>query len=125
MTFLSQLIPHPPAITPKSRIYDLKSRLDWGEPALTLIDVRKRDDFNINHIMGAISMPSQELVFRAAKSLPPDRDIYIYGETDEVTAEAAAKLRNAGFRNVSELRGGLAAWKAVGFPIEGNPAIIA
>jgi 3-mercaptopyruvate sulfurtransferase SseA len=46
------------------------------------------------------------------------RDIYIYGETDEETATAAAQLRAAGYRNVSELRGGVAAWKAVGFPVE-------
>jgi rhodanese-related sulfurtransferase len=42
----------------------LKERLDWGEPALTIIDVRDRDAFNISHICGAISLPLNELVVR-------------------------------------------------------------
>lgn len=111
-------IPTPAPLQAKSRVYDLKERLDWGDPALTIIDVRDRSLFNQNHIMGAIPMPMDELVDRALTSLELDRDIYVYGETDEETAVAAALLREAGYRNVSELRGGHAAWKAVGYPVE-------
>lgn len=119
-------IPIPRTLKAKSRIYDLKKRLDWGEPALTIIDVRDRPDYNMSHITGAMSMPMNELVNRILKSLELTRDIYIYGYTDEVTAEAAAKLRQAGYTNVAELEGGLAAWKAAGYPVEGiNVAIIA
>ncbi|HEY9820583.1 MAG TPA: rhodanese-like domain-containing protein [Candidatus Sericytochromatia bacterium] len=102
----------------QSRVYDLKARLDWGEPALTIIDVRDRSQFNISHIMGAVPMPPNEPANRVLDKLELGRDIYIYGETDEETATAAAQLRAAGYRNVSELRGGVAAWKAVGFPVE-------
>jgi rhodanese-related sulfurtransferase len=48
------------------------------------------------------------------------RDIYVYGSSDEETAAAAALLKEAGYQNVAELAGGMAAWKAAGFPIEGN-----
>jgi rhodanese-related sulfurtransferase len=102
----------------QSRVYDLKTRLDWGEPALTIIDIRDRTQFNISHIMGAVPMPLNEPTHRVLDKLEPGRDIYIYGETDEETAVAAAKLREAGYQNVSEIRGGVAAWKAVGFPVE-------
>ena len=112
------VIPTPPPLEAKSRVCDLKARLDWGEPALTIIDVRDRSEFNISHILGAIPMPVNELVDRALASLEPSRDIYIYAETDEETAEAAAQLRTAGYQNVSELRGGVAAWKAVGYPVD-------
>lgn len=103
---------------PQSRVYDLKARLDWGEPALTIIDVRDRSEFNISHIMGAVPMPVNEPTNRVLNKLELDRDIYVYGETDEETAAGAAQLRKAGYRNVSEIRGGLAAWKAVGYPVE-------
>lgn len=63
-------------------------------------------------------MPMNELVERALNSLELSRDLYVYAETDEETAEAAARLRTAGFSNVSELRGGLPAWKAMQYPIE-------
>jgi rhodanese-related sulfurtransferase len=105
----------------QSRVYDLKARLDWGEPALTIIDVRDRSEFNISHIMGAVPMPLNEPADRVLDKLELGRDIYIYGGTDEETAEAAAQLRAAGYRNVSEIRGGLAAWKAVGYPLECLP----
>lgn len=101
-----------------SLVFDLKARLDWGEPALTIVDVRDRNSFNTSHISGAISMPLSELVERALASLSLTRDLYVYGETDEDSAEAENTLRSAGFKNVSVVRGGLAAWKAVGFPIE-------
>jgi rhodanese-related sulfurtransferase len=105
-------------LQPKSRVYDLKARLDWGEPALTIIDARTWEQFSQRHIVGAVLMPIADLAERARRSLELDRDIYIYADTDEETAEAAEVLRAAGYRNVSELRGGVAAWKAVGFPIE-------
>jgi rhodanese-related sulfurtransferase len=119
------LIPIPSPLKPKSRVFDLKERLDWGKPALTIIDIRDRKAFNNSRIVGAISMPLEELVERALSSLKLTRDLYIYGSTNEETAEAAVRLRGAGYQNVSELIGGLAAWKAVGYPIDGNSAIIA
>jgi rhodanese-related sulfurtransferase len=118
MDTLWGIIPTPPPLRAQSRVYDLKARLDWGDPALTIIDTRDRSEFKCSHILGAIPMPLNELVERAPCSLEITRDIYIYGETDEETAEAATKLRAAGYQNVSELRGGVAAWKAVGYPIE-------
>jgi len=102
----------------KSRAYDLKTRLDWGEPALTIIDARDRALFLNGHITGAVSMPASKLVQMAQRSLELDRDIYIYADTDEETAQVADQLRQAGYQNVAELRGGFAAWKAMGYPIE-------
>ena len=119
------LIPIPAPLKAQSRVYDLKERLDWGEPALTIIDVRDREAFNTSHISGAISLPMNELVNRALINLELIRDLYVYGSTDEQTASAAAQLRTAGYQNVAELRGGLAAWKAAGYPIEGNSAVVA
>ena len=125
MSAFLNLIPIPAPLKAQSRVYDLKERLDWGEPALTIIDVRDRSLFNISHISGAVSLPMNELVNRALVNFELTRDIYVYGSTQEQTATAAAQLRNAGYQNVAELIGGLAAWKAVDYPIEGNSAIVA
>lgn len=115
------IIPTPPPLRAKSLVYELKTRLDWGDPALTIVDVRDRSEFNFGHILGAIPLPADELVARALSSLETTRDIYVYGDTDEETAQAAVELRTAGYQNVSELRGGVAAWKAVGYPVESLP----
>lgn len=109
----------------ESRVYDLKARLDWGEPALTIIDVRDRTAFNLSHISGAVSLPLDVLVTAAVNSLEIDRDIYVYGDTDEMSADAIERLKAAGYQRLSLLRGGVAAWKAADFPVESSSAIAA
>ncbi len=116
---LPNVTPTPPGFKSASSVHDLKSRLEWGEPALTIIDVRDRDTFNDSHILGALPMPVEELVDRAQPALNPVRDIYVYGESEEQTAQAAAKLRQAGFSHVAELKGGLEAWKQIAGPTDG------
>jgi rhodanese-related sulfurtransferase len=106
---------------PVSTVKALKERLEWGEPALTIIDVRDRNVFNKEHITGAESIPIAELPAKASKSLDLKRDIYVYGEQDQTT-EAAAKLREAGFTKVSELEGGLSAWKEISGATDGQMA---
>lgn len=121
MTF--GIFPQPAPFKEKSRVYDLKSRLDWGEPALTIIDVRDRATFNQGHIMGAISFPGEEVVSRTESNLERDRDLYIYSDTDEETADVASRLRDAGFKRVAELTGGLGAWKAADYPVEATSTV--
>jgi rhodanese-related sulfurtransferase len=117
-------LPKPPSIRTKSSAKDLKARLEWGEPALTIIDVRDREAFNRKHIMGAISIPPNRLVNQVRFSFDPRRDIYVYGSTSEETAQAVESLRNAGFFNVAELEGGLAAWKAIAGSTEGTDEVL-
>jgi rhodanese-related sulfurtransferase len=116
---VGDVIPSQPPVDPQSDVHVLKSRLEWGEPAFTILDVRDRMTYNEGHIMGSMSMPMDELVDRATPSLAKSRDIYVYGSNDQETNQAAQALRSAGFEHVSALKGGLAAWKAVGGPTEG------
>ncbi|RUR76254.1 rhodanese-like domain-containing protein [Chlorogloeopsis fritschii PCC 9212] len=94
--------------------HDLKSRLEWGQPGFTILDVRDRHSYNKGHITGAVSLPIKDLAERAKSSFHTKRDIFVYGENDTETAQAVNTLREAGFSHVTELKGGLAAWKSVG-----------
>ena len=85
----AEMSPAPATFESVSSAADLKARLDWGEPALTIIDVRDRDSFNNERIMGAISMPIEELTDRVGQTLEINRDIYVYGASDEATVGAA------------------------------------
>ncbi|MEA5514399.1 rhodanese-like domain-containing protein [Nodularia sp. UHCC 0506] len=116
---LKAIIPSQPPVEAQSDVYAVKSRLEWGEPAFTIIDVRDRQTYNDGHIMGAMPMPIDELVDRATSSLDQHRDIYIYGADEQQAAQAARILRSAKFDHVSQLKGGLAAWKEIGGPTEG------
>ncbi len=116
---LAGVIPPQPPVESQSNAHELKSRLEWGEPAFTILDVSDRMVYNDGHIMGAMSMPMNKLVEIAKNTIAPSRDIYIHGETDADTSLAAQQLRSAGFERISELKGGLPAWKAIGGPTEG------
>jgi rhodanese-related sulfurtransferase len=116
---VDNIIPQQPPIEAQSDAHVVKARLEWGEPAFSILDVCDRQTYNEGHIMGAMPMPIDEVVERAASSIDKNRDIYVYGANEEDTAQAAQSLRSAGFRHVSQLRGGLAAWKAIGGPTEG------
>jgi rhodanese-related sulfurtransferase len=115
---MPKMTPTPPELKAESSAHDLKARLEWGEPALTILDVRDRESFNNGHIMGAMSMPLGKLA-ETAQTIDQERDIYVYGASDSDAVQAATKLREASFRNVAQLKGGLEGWKAIDGATEG------
>lgn len=108
----------PVVLQEESTAYDLKTRLEWGKPALSIIDIREHEAFNQGRITGAISMPMEQMA-ELKSTLEPKHDIYIYGESDEQAHTAAQMLRAAGFKAVTHVMGGLAAWHEAGGPTEG------
>lgn len=99
--------------------HTLKSRIEWGQPGLTIVDVRDRLTFNHGHIMGAIPIPLEDLSIRAKGSLHQGREIFVYGESDTQAAQAASLLRGQGYSQVSQIKGGMVAWQAIGGAVEG------
>ena len=93
---------------------ELLERLNWGEPALTIIDTRDRTEFNNERITGAVLMSDN-----VKNQLESNRDIYLYGES---AGETASQLRSSGFQSISVVKGGLSAWKKAGGPVEGAEA---
>jgi len=116
---LPNVTPTPPKFKTQVAAYEVKARLQWGEPALTIIDVRDREVFNEAHIMGAECMPLDSLQQIAEESLSRTRDLYIYGENSEQVSQAASILRQAGYQRVAEMQGGIDAWKRINGAMEG------
>ncbi|RZM78718.1 rhodanese-like domain-containing protein [Leptolyngbya iicbica] len=120
---MTEPLPTPPEMQGEQATpQELLERLNWGEPALTIIDVRDREAFNNERITGAVTMQPGQLPEAATSELEYNRDIYLYGETAESAAGAANQLREAGYQKVAEIQGGLAGWKQVGGPTEGIKA---
>jgi rhodanese-related sulfurtransferase len=116
---LPNITPVPPSLHAQATAHELKSRLEWGEPGLTILDARDRSAFDECHIKGAMLAPLEEFEAGNKFNMSSDRDIYIYGGSDGETATAANTLRQAGFSNVAELKGGLQDWMAIGGATEG------
>lgn len=119
---VTQPLPTPPEMSGTQATADeLLKRLNWGEPALTIIDARSRQSFNAERITGAVS---RDQVSEATQSLEHQRDIYVYGDGDGANqaTEVVNQLRQAGYQKVALIEGGLSAWKAIGGPTEGVEA---
>jgi rhodanese-related sulfurtransferase len=112
---LGKVIPTPPEPTPKSSAQALKERLQWGEPSLTIIDMRDRNSYLKERITGS-------MLIEDVSNLPKNREIYVYGSTDQETETSANNLRQKGFESVSQIQGGLAGWKAIKGATEGRAA---
>lgn len=115
---LGNLTPAPVVLQEESTAYDLKTRLEWGEPALSIIDIRQDEAFHQGRMTGAISMPMAQLA-EMKSALQLDRDIYVYGDNDEQAHMAAQMLRAAGFKTVTHVMGGMDAWRETGGSTEG------
>ncbi len=86
---------------------------DGGE--LALLDVREEGVFAKGHLLLAASVPLSRLELKLARLVPRRSARIVLCDADDGLAErAAAKLHEFGYRNVSVLAGGVAAWRALG-----------
>ena len=73
----------------------------------------------LGHIADASNMPVGELPKRLVEiDALKDRPVVLVCGTDKRSATAAMLLRDAGFRDVGVLRGGMEQWKQKGLPVE-------
>jgi rhodanese-related sulfurtransferase len=96
------------------------------DPKPVIIDVRGADEFDgpLGHIADALNLPVGELPNRlmeieALKGKP----VILVCRTDKRSANAAALLGDAGFRDARVLRGGMERWNRSGLPLEGRATL--
>ena len=78
-----------------------------------LLDVRTRGEFDAGHAADVVHLPLQRLKAGERPDVPIDAKLYVYCRTGRRAAEAAALLRKAGYRDVTNI-GGLSDWRAAG-----------
>jgi phage shock protein E len=84
-----------------------------------LLDVRTQDEYNQSHLQGSTLIPLDQLAGQLNK-LPKDRDIVVICHSGSRSLSAAILLQQNGFKRVSYLSGGLTAWQAAGYTVEGD-----
>ena len=102
--------PEPLAVNSATEItaIDLKLRLDRGD-ALTIVDVREVNEYQINRIAGSLLMPLGDVPKRHTELNPGD-EIVVQCKTGGRSATAADFLRAVGFAKVLNLKGGILDW---------------
>mgnify|MGYP001244675661 FL=1 len=87
---------------------ELKKRLDRGD-ALTIIDVREPNEYQINRIPGSTLIPLGDVPTRYGELNPGD-EIVMQCKSGVRSAKAADFLRSVGFKRVLNLKGGILDW---------------
>jgi molybdopterin/thiamine biosynthesis adenylyltransferase/rhodanese-related sulfurtransferase len=102
---------------------ELRSRLERRE-ALTVIDVREKDEFRAGYIPGAIHLPRGFLEMQAEQKLPnKDAELVVYCAGGTRSAFAAHTLKELGYTNVLSANPGFVRWKDLKYPIEEPPQL--
>ena len=85
-----------------------KARMEEN-PDLILLDVRTQEEFEQGHIPGAVCLPNEMIAADMPFLFGKDVEILLYCRSGRRSAEAAEKLRDMGFTNVSDF-GGIIDW---------------
>ena len=87
---------------------ELKQRLDRGD-ALTIVDVREPNEYQINRIAGSVLIPLGDIPKRY-EELNRNDEIVVQCKIGGRSAKAADFLRSVGFTRVLNLKGGILDW---------------
>jgi rhodanese-related sulfurtransferase len=83
-----------------------------------ILDVRTPDEYTSGHLKGATMINFYEANFKAQlEALDRNHPTILYCRSGNRSAQALNMMRELGFRNVYEIRGGILAWQSSGFPI--------
>ena len=97
---------------------EMKKAIEQESGAIVL-DVRRPYEISTGKIPGAENIDINEDEFWLKfKVLNRDKTYYVYCETGGRGTSAARVMKQMGFKNVYNLRGGIEAWKSNGYLIE-------
>ncbi len=104
------IVPQQPAAVTGGEIdvVSLKARMDRGDN-FVLVDVREVHEFQIGRIPNSVLIPLGDLPKRLSE-LDATADIVIHCKMGGRSAKACELLRQNGFKNVTNVAGGILAW---------------
>jgi len=96
---------------------DVKQAFARSKRGAKLVDVRSAREFaHSGHPAGARSVPPQ-LIKKDETGLGRDDELLVVCLSGHRSPRQAHKLAGMGFTNVTNVRGGLMAWKKAGLPV--------
>jgi len=100
--------PEPVAATGDIEPAEVKAKQDRGDK-FTLVDVREPHEFQICRIPGSILIPLGEVPKRVGE-LDPGSEIVVHCKSGARSAKAVDFLKQQGFKNARNMKGGILAW---------------
>lgn len=86
---------------------------------IIILDVRTAEEFSISRISGAINVPVDEISDKI-QTIIDDKEsiIFVYCHTGFRSAIATTDLMDLGYKNVSNITGGIEQWESESLPID-------
>lgn len=83
---------------------------------ILLIDVRTPGEFASGHIENSINIDYKADNFKELiGELDPNQEIYVYCKVGGRSGRSAKIMRDMGFKNIYDLKGGIIAWEKEGY----------
>ena len=108
----------PLAMLPQIDVRQLRAMIERN-PETLVLDVRQPKEWNAGHIPGAAHITGAELP-RRKNEVPKDRPLALVCGSGYRSSVSASLLQSLGYAKVSNVLGGMTAWKAAGFPTTGG-----
>ena len=89
-------------------VEELKSKIDNGED-FQLIDVRESFEYEVSNL-GGLNIPLSGILIEVDK-IAKDKPVVVQCRSGKRSAQAVMMLEQQGFDNLSNLKGGILAWK--------------
>lgn len=98
-------------------VNDLAARLE-SDKSLMVLDVRSPEEYTQDgHVPGSVLIPLPELAMRL-NEVPKDRPIACFCRSGNRSQVACDMLRQQGYTNVTNVLGGIGAWRGANLPTE-------
>ena len=99
-------------------VVSLREELERSPDAI-VVDVRDRAAWNAHHIKGSVNVPWSAFAREELERFRvPSRPVYIVCAAGRVSAQATVRMSKVfGFENVSNVLGGMDAWRNAAFPV--------
>jgi rhodanese-related sulfurtransferase len=107
-----------PNSTPQAEISPSQAYQKYQQGAYFL-DVRSQAEWDQVHIARSTLIPLDELQTRLSE-VPKNQDVVVVCLSGKRSKEGMTILQQAGFSRAACMTGGLTAWKADGYPLEGS-----
>ena len=106
----------PLAMLTTMSVHQLRDRLTQGTDRVTVLDVRTEKEWNAGHIDGAIHIHGGKLQERFA-DVPQSKPVAVICGSGYRASIAASFLKREGYAEVTNVVGGMSAWKGADLPM--------
>lgn len=89
-----------------------------GRDSVVFLDARSLEEFVVSRIPGAYWVGFEDFSLDRVSAVPRDQAVVVYCSVGYRSEKITEELRTAGFRDVSNLYGGIFEWVNQGMPVE-------